>query len=174
MKKEDEHYELIADHRRKRACQIFGIELILIIVREMTRSKAVIEMADSNLQREHILPSKKGKAYNMKTDVMRRQGNKTDLTLSTVGAKLRIDEVIAQESGKSCNQMQRYIRLNELTSELFVFVGERKIGMRPAAEFSYSQEEEMRDLVDYISCDFSIQILFHQGSCQSHVQDRHH
>ena len=147
---DDEHYELISGHRRKHACILLGIDRIPLIGREMTREEAVIEMVDSNLQREHILPSEKAKAYKMKMDAMKRQGKRTDLTSSPLGTKLRTDEIIAQESGESRNQIQRYIRLNELTSELLEFVDEGKIGMRPAVELSYLQEDEMRDLVDFI------------------------
>ena len=150
-KKEDERYELISGHRRKRACQILGIELIPIIVREMSRDEAVIEMVDSNLQREHILPSEKAKAYKMKMDAMKRQGKRTDLTSVPVAQKSKTTrEIVAEESGESPDQVRRYVRLNELTPELLEFVDEGKIGMRPAVELSYLQEEEMRDLVDYI------------------------
>ena len=107
-------------------------------------------MVDSNLQREHILPSEKARAYKMKMEAMKQQGKRTDLTSSPLGTKLRTDEIIAQEAGESRNQIQRYIRLNELTPELLEFVDEGKIGMRPAVELSYLQEDEMRDLVDFI------------------------
>ena len=86
----------------------------------------------------------------MKMDAMKNQGKRTDLTSSPLGTKLRTDEIIAQEAGESRNQIQRYIRLNELTDELLEFVDEGKIGMRPAVELSYLQEDEMRDLVDFI------------------------
>ena len=147
---DEEHYELISGHRRKRACILLGIDRIPLIGREMTREEAVIEMVDSNLQREHSLPSEKARAYKMKMDAMKRQGKRTDLTSSPLETKLRTDEIIAQESGESRNQIQRYIRLNELTPELLEFVDEGKIGMRPAVELSYLQEDEMRDLVDFI------------------------
>ena len=147
---DEEHYELISGHRRKRACILLGIDRIPLIGREMTRDEAVIEMVDSNLQREHILPSEKARAYKMKMDAMKRQGKRTDLTSSPLETKLRTDEIIAQESGESRNQIQRYIRLNELTPELLEFVDEGKIGMRPAVELSYLREDEMRDLVDFI------------------------
>lgn len=163
-KKEDERYELISGHRRKRACQILGIELIPIIVREMSRDEAVIEMVDSNLQREHILPSEKAKAYKMKMDAMKRQGKRTDLTSTPVAGKLKEREtasIIGESTGDSGDQVRRYVRLNELTPELLEFVDEGKIGMRPAVELSYLQEEEMRDLVDYIDT---------EGTFPSHAQ----
>ena len=149
-KKEDGRYEVVSGHRRKHACSRLGISDIPVIVRELSRDEAVIEMVDSNLQREYILPSEKARAYKMKMDAMKRQGKRTDLTLSPVGTKLRTDEAIAQEAGESRNQIQRYIRLNELTPELLEFVDEGKIGLRPAVEISYLQEEEQRDLVDFI------------------------
>ena len=150
LKIDENHYQLISGHRRKHACVLLGIDRIPLIGREMTKEEAVIEMVDSNLQREHILPSEKARAYKMKMDAMKNQGKRTDLTSSPLGTKLRTDEIIAQEAGESRNQIQRYIRLNELTDELLEFVDEGKIGMRPAVELSYLQEDEMRDLVDFI------------------------
>ena len=150
LKIDENHYQLISGHRRKHACVLLGIDRIPLIGREMTKEEAVIEMVDSNLQREHILPSEKARAYKMKMDAMKNQGKRTDLTSSPLGTKLRTDEIIAQEAGESRNQIQRYIRLNELTPELLEFVDEGKIGMRPAVELSYLQEDEMRDLVDFI------------------------
>ena len=150
IKIDENHYQLISGHRRKHACVLLGIDRIPLIGREMTKEEAVIEMVDSNLQREHILPSEKARAYKMKMDAMKQQGKRNDLTSSPSGTKLRTDEIIAQEAGESRNQIQRYIRLNELTDELLEFVDEGKIGMRPAVELSYLQEDEMRDLVDFI------------------------
>ncbi|MGM9682496.1 MAG: ParB/RepB/Spo0J family partition protein [Eubacteriales bacterium] len=164
-KKEDERYELISGHRRKRACQILGIELIPIIVREMSRDEAVIEMVDSNLQREHILPSEKAKAYKMKMEALKRKAgrpskdNCVPVAHNYDGKKTR--DIVAEQSGESPDQVRRYVRLNELTPELLEFVDEGKIGMRPAVELSYLQEEEMRDLVDYIDT---------EGTFPSHAQ----
>ncbi len=150
LKIDENHYQLISGHRRKHACILLGIDRIPLIGRELSKEEAIIEMVDSNLQREHILPSEKARAYKMKMDAMKQQGKRTDLTSSPLGTKLRTDEIIAQEAGESRNQIQRYIRLNELTKELLEFVDEGKIGMRPAVELSYLQEDEMRDLVDFI------------------------
>ena len=150
LKIDENHYQLISGHRRKHACILLGIDRIPLIGRELSKEEAIIEMLDSNLQREHILPSEKARAYKMKMDAMKQQGKRTDLTSSPLGTKLRTDEIIAQEAGESRNQIQRYIRLNELTPELLEFVDEGKIGMRPAVELSYLQEDEMRDLVDFI------------------------
>ena len=152
-KKEDERYEIISGHRRKHACEKLGIELIPTIVRDVTRDEAIISMVDSNLQRENILPSEKAKAYKMKMDAMKRQGARTDLTSRPVGEKLLSVEEVAASANESARQVHRYIRLNELTPELLDFVDEGKIGLRPAVELSYLQEEEMRDLVDYIDAE---------------------
>lgn len=162
--KEDGRYELISGHRRKYACGILGVTQIPVIVRELSRDDAIIEMVDSNLQREHILPSEKAKAYKMKMDAMKRQGKRTDLTSTPVAGKLKEREtatIIGEAVGESGDQVRRYVRLNELTPELLEFVDEGSIGMRPAVELSYLQEEEMRDLVDYIDT---------EGTFPSHAQ----
>ena len=151
---DEEHYELISGHRRKRACILLGIDRMPLIGREMTREEAVIEMVDSNLQREHILPSEKAKAYKMKYEALKRKaGRPSKDNLSPMATNLRgqrTDELVGEENGDSKDQVRRYIRLNELTPELLEFVDEGKIGMRPAVELSYLQEDEMRDLVDFI------------------------
>lgn len=153
-KKEDDRYELISGHRRKHACKILGIEQIPIIVREMSRDEAVIEMVDSNLQREVILPSEKAKAYKMKMDAMKRRAGRPSKENSTpVAGNFKGKEtadLIGVQCGESGDQVRRFVRLNDLTPELLDFVDEGKIGLRPAVEISYLQEEEMRDLVDYI------------------------
>lgn len=164
-KKEGERYEIIAGHRRKYACRKLDIKLIPSIVRELSREDAIIEMVDSNLQRECILPSEKARAYKMKMDAMKRKAgrpskeNCTPVEHNFEGK--RTVEIIGEESGESKEQIRRYIRLNELTPELLEFVDEGKIGMRPAVELSYLQEEEMRDLVDYIDS---------EGTFPSHAQ----
>jgi len=161
-KKEGDRYELISGHRRKHACQKLGIKQIPIIVRELSKDDAVIEMVDSNLQREYILPSEKAKAYKMKMEALKRKaGRPSKENVSPVGTHLRTDEIVAREAGESRNQVQRYVRLNELTDELLEFVDEGKIGLRPAVELSFLQEEEMRDLVDFID---------NEGVFPSHAQ----
>ena len=152
---DEEHYELISGHRRKHACLLLGIDRIPLIGRDMTREEAVIEMVDSNLQREFILPSEKARAYKMKMDAMKNQGKRSDLTCPPMVEKLKGKEAltasrIGADAGDSHEQVRRYIRLNELIDELLEFVDEGKIGMRPAVELSYLQEDEMRDLVDFI------------------------
>lgn len=146
----ENQYELISGHRRKHACEKLGIDLIPIIVREMSRDDAIIEMVDSNLQREHILPSEKAKAYKMKLEAMNRQGQRTDLTSTPVVSKLRTNEIVGSEGGDSREQVRRYIRLNELTPELLTMVDNDKIAFRPAVELSYLQEQEQKDLLETI------------------------
>ncbi len=160
-KKEDGRYEVVSGHRRKHACSRLGITDIPVIVRELSRDEAVIEMVDSNLQREYILPSEKARAYKMKMDAMKRQGKRTDLTSRPSGEKFLSVEAIANDANESARQIHRYIRLNELTPELLEFVDEGKIGLRPAVEISYLQEEEQRDLVDFIDT---------EGTFPSHAQ----
>ena len=117
-KKEDERYELISGHRRKHACEVLGLELIPIIVRDMSRDEATIEMVDSNLQREHILPSEKAWAYKMKMDAMKRKAGRPSKDNCVPSAHnydgKRTREIIAEESGESPDQVRRYIRLTEL------------------------------------------------------------
>ena len=154
LKIDENHYQLISGHRRKRACMLLGIDRIPLIGREMTKEEAVIEMVDSNLQREHILPSEKAKAYKMKYEALKRKAGRpskdNSSPLATNLRGQRTDELVGAGNGDSKDQVRRYIRLNELTDELLEFVDEGKIGMRPAVELSYLQEEEMRDLVDFI------------------------
>ena len=154
LKIDENHYQLISGHRRKRACMLLGIDRIPLIGREMTKEEAVIEMVDSNLQREHILPSEKAKAYKMKYEALKRKAgrpSKDNCTPSEHNFEgKRTVEIIGDENGESKEQIRRFIRLNELTPELLEFVDEGKIGMRPAVELSYLQEDEMRDLVDFI------------------------
>ena len=149
-KGEGERYELISGHRRKYACAKLGIETLPAIVRDLTREEAIIFMVDSNLQREHILPSERAKAYKMKMDALKCQGKRTDLTLSPLETKLRSSEVIANHTGESRAQIDRYIRLNNLISELLEDVDMGKLAFRPAVELSYLDAEEQKDLSYYI------------------------
>ncbi len=150
LRKNGERYELIAGHRRKHACLRLGISGIPAIVRELSRDEAVVEMVDSNLQREHILPSEKAFAYKMKMDAMKRKAGRPKENVSQVGTNLRTDEIIAEEAGESRNQIQRYIRLTELIPELLTMVDEEKIAFSPAVELSYLTEDEQRDLLETI------------------------
>jgi ParB family chromosome partitioning protein len=145
-----ERFEIIAGHRRKYACAKIGVEEVPAIVREMTREEAIVEMVDSNLHREHILPSEKAKAYKMKMDAMKSQGKRNDLTSTPLVSKFRTDEAIGEESGESREQVRRYIRLNELVPELLKMVDEGRIALRPAVELSYLTEDEQMDLLETI------------------------
>ena len=149
-KGEGERYELISGHRRKYACAKLGIETLPVIVRDLSREEAIIFMVDSNLHREHILPSERAKAYKMKMEALKCQGKRTDLTLSPLETKLRSSEVIANQTGESRAQIDRYIRLNNLIPELLEDVDMGKIAFRPAVELSYLDEEEQKDLSYYI------------------------
>ena len=141
-------YEMVSGHRRKRAFEIAGYEKIPARVKEMSRDEAILSMVDSNLQRETVLPSEKARAYKMRLDAMKRQGKRTDLTLSPTGTKLRSDQQLADEVGESRNQIQRLIRLNYLVPEMLVLVDEGKVAMRPAVEISYLPEEIQYDLLE--------------------------
>lgn len=144
--KDDGRYELISGHRRKKACELAGIEKMPVIVRNMDRDEAIIFMVDSNLQRERLLPSEKAFSYKMRLEAMKRQGQRTDLTSSPLGTKLRSDTELAQRAGESRNQIQRYIRLTELIPDLLQMVDEGKIAFRPAVELSYLTKEEQASL----------------------------
>ena len=150
LRKNGERYELIAGHRRKHACLRLGISGIPAIVRELSRDEAVVEMVDSNLQREHILPSEKAFAYKMKMDAMKRQGQRTDLTSCPMVTKLNSAGEIAEQENESERQVFRYIRLTELIPELLTMVDEEKIAFRPAVELSYLTRDEQRDLLETI------------------------
>lgn len=142
---------MVSGHRRKKACEVLGLETIRAEVIDMSRDDAIILMVESNLQRTTILPSEKAKAYKMRMDALKRQGQRTDLTLSPVETKLRSSEVIAQSVGESRAQVDRYIRLNELVPGLVDLVDEGKIAMRPAVELSYLKAGEQIALLESIS-----------------------
>ena len=148
--KEDGRYELVSGHRRKRACELAGYETLRSEIVDLNRDEATILMVESNFQRSEILPSEKAFAYKMRLEAMKRQGQRTDLTLSPVGTKLRTADELAQECGDSRNQIHRYVRLTNLVPELLEFVDEGRIKMRPAVELSYLDEDCQRDVVDEI------------------------
>ena len=141
-------YELISGHRRLAACKALGMDTMPVIIRKLTDEEAVITMVDSNLQREHILPSEKAFAYKMKYEALKHQG-----TSSQVGTKLRTDELLAQSSGDSRNQIQRYIRLTNLIPEILQMVDDGKIALTPAVELSYLQPSEQEALFSVMDCD---------------------
>jgi len=151
--REDGGYELIAGHRRRRACELAGLEAMPVLVRNLDDDAATIIMVDSNLQREEILPSERALAYKMKLEAIKRQGTRNDLTCDQVGHKSdgkKSIEVVAEDSGESKTQVQRYIRLTELSPELQTLVDEKKIAMTPAVELSYLKPEEQAMLVTTI------------------------
>ena len=150
LRKNGDRYELIAGHRRKHACLRLGISGIPAIVRELSRDEAVVEMVDSNLQREHILPSEKAYAYKMKMDAMKRKAGRPKENSTPMVSNLRTDEIIGEESGESREQVRRYIRLTELIPELLTMVDEEKIAFRPAVELSYLTHDEQTDLLETI------------------------
>ena len=148
--KEDDRYELISGHRRKRACELAGFETLRCEVVDLTRDEATILMVESNFQRSQILPSEKAFAYKMRLEAMNRQGQRTDLTSTPVVSKLRTNETLGNEVGESREQIRRYIRLTNLVPELLDLVDEGRMKMRPAVEISFLDEDCQRDLVDEI------------------------
>ena len=144
----DGGYELVSGHRRKRACELAGLETMPVIVRELDDDAAAILVVDSNLQREDLLLSERAFAYKLKLEALRHQGERSDLTSSQVGTKLRADEIIAEQDGSSRNQIQRYIRLTELSPPLLDMVDERKIAFNPAYELSFLTKDEQHLLLD--------------------------
>lgn len=149
--KEDGRYELISGHRRKKACELAGLETLKCEVKELTRDEAIIVMVESNLQRSVILPSEKAFAYKMRLEAMNRQGQRTDLTYSPLDNKLKgttSAQKISEKSGDSQPQIYRYIRLTELVPEILQMVDDRQIAFRPAVEISYLTEEQQYALFE--------------------------
>ena len=144
-------YEVISGNRRLEACILAGMETMPVIVRDMTDDEAIIAMVDANLQRENILPSERAYAYKMKLDAIRRQAGRPskDNSRQVVG-NLESADIVGQEAGESGRQVQRYIRLTELSPELQQMVDEKKIGMTPAVEISYLKPEEQQMLLTAI------------------------
>ena len=141
-------YEIISGHRRQHAAELAGLETLPVIVREMSDDAAVILMVDSNLQREHILPSERAFAYKMKLEALKNQGARSDLTSDQVGQKLWSVEQVASDAGESKTQIQRFIRLTNLVPELLDLVDEKKISFNPAVELSYLDEKQQRDFLE--------------------------
>ena len=141
-------YEIISGHRRKHAAELAHLDTLPVIVRNMEDDAATILMVDSNLQREHILPSERAFAYKMKLDAIKNQGARSDLTSSQVGMKLQALDIVGQEAGDSRNQVHRFIRLTNLVPELLDMVDEKKISFNPAVELSYLDENQQRDFLE--------------------------
>lgn len=145
----DGGYELIAGHRRKRGCELAGLDTMPVIVRNLDDDASTIIMVDSNIQRESLLPSERAFAYKMKLEALNHQGKRAGLTSSQLGTKLmRTDEILAEQSGTSRNQVQRYIRLTELVPDLLDMVDAKKIAFNPAVELSYLKPEEQTALIE--------------------------
>ena len=149
----DGGYELISGHRRLAACKALGMDTMPVIVRDLTDEKAVITMVDSNLQREHILPSEKAFAYKMKMEALKNQGKRTDLTLSQVATKLDAAAEIGKSADESRDQVFRYIRLTHLIPDILKLVDEGKIALTPAVELSYLQPSEQEMLFSVMDSD---------------------
>ena len=162
-RKEDGRYELLSGHRRKRACELAGLDTLRCEVVELDKDAATIFMVDSNLQRTTILPSEKAFSYKMRLDAMKRQGQRTDLTSSPVATKLRSDEVLANVVGEGKDNIRRYIRLTYLIPQLLEMVDEGKIALRPAVEISYLPRDMQESLVAAIH---------YEDSTPSHAQAR--
>ena len=141
-------YEIISGHRRQYAAKLAGLDTLPVIVRQMSDDAAVILMVDSNLQREHILPSERAFAYKMKLKALKNQGARSDLTSDQVGQKLWSVEQVASDVGESKTQIQRFIRLTSLIPELLDMVDEKKIAFNPAVELSYLDESQQRDFLE--------------------------
>ena len=146
-------YELISGHRRLAACRALGMETMPVIVRNLTDEEAIITMVDSNLQREHILPSEKAFAYKMKYDALKRSPGRPSKNSCQLGAKYRTDQEIANDASDSARQIQRYIRLTNLIPDILNLVDEGRIALTPAVELSYLNNHEQEVLNEIMSCD---------------------
>ena len=156
-KKEDDRYEIVSGHRRKKACEIAGLPTVKAEIRDLSRDEAIIMMVESNLQRSVILPSEKAFSYKMRLEAMKRQGSREDLTSAPLGSKLgnRSNDELAAQVGDSHTQIQRYIRLTELIPPLLDLVDEGKIALRPAVELSYltkNEQEMLMEAIEYAQC----------------------
>ena len=140
-------YELISGHRRKRGCEMAGLQTMPVIIRNLDDDAAVLVMVDSNIQREELLPSERAFAYKMKLEALKHQGARSDLTSMQVAQKLSVQKV-GDDAGVSKDQVRRFIRLTELISELLDMVDERKLAFNPAVEVSYLKRDEQRMLLE--------------------------
>ena len=147
---ENEEYEMVSGHRRMHAAQLAGLTMIPAIVRELSDDDAIVAMVDANIQREELLPSEKAFAYKMKLEAMKRQGVRTDLTLSQNETKLRSDEVLSKQVGESRAQVQRFVRLTELIPELLDLVDNKKLQFTVAVDISYIDKEVQEWIYEYI------------------------
>ena len=146
-------YELISGHRRLAACRALGMSTMPVIVRNLTDEEAIITMVDSNLQREHILPSEKAFAYKMKYDAMKRTPGRPSKNSCQLGANYRTDQEIANDASDSARQIQRYIRLTNLIPDILKLVDDGRIALTPAVELSYLNNHEQEVLNEIMACD---------------------
>lgn len=168
----DGKYEIVSGHRRSHAGKLAGLETVPVIVRELDDDAAVILMVDSNLQRENILPSERAFAFKMKLEAMKHQGQRADLTSGQVGQKLKWSvAIVANQSGDSIKQVQRYIRLTELLPELLDLVDERKLAFNSAVEVSYLNPEEQGWLAETIDSEQSTPSLSQAQRLKRFSQD---
>ena len=173
--KEDGRYELVSGHRRKKACELAGLETLKCEVKELTRDEAIIVMVESNLQRATILPSEKAFAYKMRLEAMNRQGQRSDLTSSPLDNKLKgttSAQQVSKNSGDSQPQIYRFIRLTELVPEILQMVDERQIAFRPAVEISYLAEEQQYTLLEAMSYNDATPSLAQAIKMKKFNQDR--
>ena len=149
--REEGGYEIISGHRRQHAAELAGLKTLPVIVRNMDDDQAIIQMVDSNLQRESILPSERAFAYKMKLEAIKNQGARSDLTSGQIGQKLQgtiSRDIVAQEAGDNSRNVQRFIRLTNLIPELLDLVDQKKISFNPAVELSYLADSEQRDFLE--------------------------
>ena len=148
--KEDGGYELIAGHRRQKACELAGLDSMPVIVMNLDDNDAIIQMVDSNIQRENILPSERAKAYKLKMEALKRQGARSDLSSPKISAKFRSDDSVGDEAGVSGDTVRNYIALNNLIPELMEMVDEKKIALSPAYQIAALPKESQEQLLDTI------------------------
>ena len=146
-------YEVISGHRRLHACKKAGIDSVPAVITDMDRDTAAIALVDSNLHREHILPSEKAFAYKLKMDALKQQGLRTDLTSSQVATKLDSATEVGKQQGESRDTVFRYIRLTHLIPEILQMVDDRKIALTPAVDISYLTQKEQADLLETMECE---------------------
>ena len=167
-------YELVAGHRRHRASELAEKETMPVIVRDLDDDAATIIMVDSNLQRESLLPSERAFAYKMKLEVIKHQGERSDLTSRQVGEKSQTSiQLVANQAGESQRQVQRFIRLTELIPELLDMVDEKKIALNPAYELSFLKKEEQRDLLDAMDSEQATPSLSQAQRLKKYSQEGH-
>lgn len=149
----DGGYELISGHRRKRGCELAGLDTMPVIIRDLDDDAAVIVMVDSNIQRESLLPSERAFAYKMKLEAIKHQGARADMTSRKLVGKLEAADIVGKDAGESGRQVQRYIRLTNLIPEILEMVDNKRIALNPAVELSYLKHSEQTMLLDVMDCE---------------------